>query len=171
MANRFQNRGGVRRGRGPQRVAQWVGSADQGSVAVTAGAKVVIQSNALLENATIVRVRGQLTTFPTVASADLNIIGAYGIGIVSDEAFAAGAASIPGPWSNKDWGGWFVWLPISWRFEFISGVGVLQAGITSVIDSKAMRKIGLNETVVVVAESQGSAFDVMDPFRMLLKLA
>jgi len=139
--------------------------------AIGANASVLMETNATLINTTIIRTRGLLTTLPQVFSADLNIIGAFGIGIVSDQAAAAGAASIPGPWTDKDWDGWFVWLPFSWRFEVTDDVGRLIASVSTEIDSKAMRKVGANETVVVMAESQGAALNVSNPFRMLVKLS
>ena len=170
MANSSRSRGLVR-SRAQKRVTAWVGSADQGLVAVGGGAKVLVQSNATLIDTTIVRVRGTLGVRPNDSSADQNVVGAYGIGIVSDQAFAAGAASMPGPWSDKDWGGWLVWMAIGFRYEFISGTGALLGSVQQIIDSKAMRKVQQNETVVAVAESQAVAFDIYDPWRMLVKLA
>ncbi len=97
------------------------------------------------------------------------MIGAIGCGIVSDQAFAAGAASIPGPWTDQDWSGWFVWMPWAFRFEFTTDIGRLIGSFTQVIDSKAMRKVQPNETVVWMAESQAAAANVANPFRMLIK--
>ncbi len=94
------------------------------------------------------------------------------MGLVSDQAFAAGAVSIPGPWSDPDWGGWFVWIPWSFRFEFVSGTGIQMPGSVQIpIDSKAMRKVQPNETLVVMLESQSAAVTVAASFRMLVKLA
>ena len=170
MANRSQSRFSARV-RAPKRVTEWVSSADQGWVVVSAGAKLLSQSSAGLGNTTIVRVRGQLSVKPNISTADQDIVGAYGIGIVSDQAFAAGATSLSGPWSDSDWGGWLVWMPISMRYEFQDGTGALITSVSQVIDSKAMRKVQMNETLVVMIESQAIAFDVADPFRLLVKLA
>jgi len=169
MANRFPRRGISPRG--PKRTSTWVGSADQGIVSVAAGATVIVESNATLIDTTIVRTRGLMTAQPASFGVDAMIIGAYGIGIVSDQAFAAGAASLPGPWTDKDWGGWLVWLPIAFRFEATTDVGRLLASVSMQMDSKAMRKVQANETVVTIAESQATAFDVTSVFRMLVKLS
>ena len=166
----------LRRGRtviasSPPRTSQWVASADQGAQTVAAGALSILQSNATLESTTIVRTRGVLSIRPTSFGTDQAIDGAFGIGAVSDQAFAAGAASIPGPWTDADWGGWLVWILFSMRFEVTTDVGRLIANQNQEINSKAMRKVKPNETVVVVAESQSSAFSVSSPFRMLVKLS
>ena len=39
------------------------------------------------------------------------------------------------------------------------------------IDSKAMRKVAPDETLVVMGESQAGAVNVANPFRMLVKLS
>ncbi len=72
---------------------------------------------------TIVWTRGQVSIAPDVFSADVDIVGAFGIGIVSDQAFAAGAGSIPRPFTQSDWDGWFVWRSFSMRFEFADATG------------------------------------------------
>ncbi len=161
---------------GPRRQTQWVGQADQSYVAVGAGAKVIIASfspsGVGFDKPTVVRTRGEVSVSPAVMSADTIQIGAYGLAIVSDQAFAAGAASIPGPWSDSDWGGWFVWRSFSYRFEFNDATGImLPSSVQYEIDSKAMRKVGDNETIVLMAESQAIAFDISMPLRVLVKIA
>ena len=168
MAHRVRStRGAVR---GAKRLTQWVGSADQGTVAIAAGASAIQQSNATLGATTVVRTRGVLDVRPQGFSADIEVIGAMGIASVSDQAFAAGAASIPGPFTDSDWSGWWVWEAFSYRFELTTDVGRLIIPERMVIDSKAMRKIEPNETVVVMVESQAAAFAASVHFRMLLKL-
>ena len=167
-----------RRGRGsavvraPKRLSAWIASADQGFVAVAAGASVIEQSNPTLAATTIVRTRGVVSVRPSAYAADAELVGAIGFGVVSDQAFAAGAASVPGPWTDPDWDGWFVWIPYSFNFEFIDATGTLLPGTVQIpLDSKAMRKVNFNETVVVVVESQAAAIQVGVTFRMLVKLA
>ena len=172
MANRVIGRGrfGAGGARRPKRVVQWINSADVGFQAVGAGLSVILQTNATLGNTTIVRTRGLMSYHPAVFSADTTPVGAWGIGIVSDQA-AVAAASVPGPWTDADWDGWLVWQPFAMRFESITQAGVLIGSVQQVFDSKAMRKVGTNETLVVVAESQASALEIALPHRMLVKLA
>ena len=108
---------------------------------------------------------------PGATGADGNVVGAIGFGLVSDQAFGAGAASLPGPWSDPDWDGWFLWMPWSFRWEFADASGQVLGDARKTIDSKAMRKVGQNETLVVMAESQGTAAVVAVSFRLLVKLA
>ncbi len=157
------------RTRAAKRLTTWVGSADTGGSVIAAGTKVILQSNATLGDTTIVRVRGMLDPRPNVFSQDIDVVGAFGMGIVSDQAFAAGVASVPGPFTDPDFD-WFVWMGFSWRSEFTTDIGRLIGSVPQVIDSKAMRKVNQNQTVVIVAEGQGDALFVNAVFRMLVKL-
>ena len=151
-----------------------MGTVDQGYVAVGANASVILASFALdgstvEPEATIVRTRGLLSVRSTSTGVDMDIIGAFGMGLVSDEAFAAGAASVPGPWTQSNWEGWFVWIPVAFRFEVTTDVGRLLSSVQMPIDSKAMRKFGAGQTMVWVYESQASAATVAILTRVLLK--
>ena len=164
------------RGRAPKRLVSWVGSANQGYTAVGAGAKIIQQSfpldaSVFAPDATIVRTRGMYSVRPQAYSAQLDIIGAFGMGIVSDESFAVGASAMPGPWSNPEWEGWFVWETFAFRYEETSGVldNSFPASYQMPFDSKAMRKIGSGQTMVVIAQSEASAHTISINFRQLYK--
>ena len=151
-----------------------MGPADQGYVVVGTNAKVLVASfspeGAGMEKPTVVRTRGQVGIRPNVVSADLDVVGALGLGIVSAQAFGIGITAVPGPFTDADWDGWFVWRSFSYRFEATAGVDVaIDWGFE--VDSKAMRKVADNEVVVVVAESQVGAFQISPPLRLLFKLA
>jgi len=160
-----------------RRQTAWVGSADQSFVTVADGAKSINQSFApdtsvpSMIRPTVVRVRGELAHNPQVYSADLDYAGAIGFCVVSSDAFAAGGASIPGPQSDPGWEGWFVWAGFSYHLEFSDATGLFSPTARQTIDSKAMRKIGSNETIVVMQESQAGLFEVSLQFRMLFKLS
>ena len=175
MANRSRGFGGARSDRAPQRQVVWVGPADQVPVVVPTNTSVIIAAfdpvAVGFDKPTIVRTRGVFEHFPTAFGVDLAYQGAFGICVVSSDAFGVGASAIPGPFTDSDWGGWFVWQSFAYRLEFSSGVGLLKAHETLEIDSKAMRKIGPNETMVVMAESQAGGFTVWDGTRHLFKLA
>ena len=156
---------------GPKRLVEWAGVADQGYVSVADGGATLISSLTINEVATIVRTRGQVSVRPNVFAADLDIVGAIGVGIVSQEAFAAGVASIPEPFSDSDWAGWFVWRSFSMSLEFHTAASSFLRDMTFEVDSKAMRKIGHNEVVVTIAESQSGAFSISSPLRKLIKLS
>jgi len=168
-------RGFARARGGPRRQVTWIGPADQGYVAVASGAKVLVGSFDAaangLEKPTVVRTRGEVSIIPSSTASDLSMVGAYGLAIVSDQAFGIGITAIPGPWSDPSWDGWFVWRPFGLRVEVIDSTGVFMSQHSQEVDSKAMRKITDNETLVLVAESQSGAVSISMPLRLLFKLA
>ncbi len=119
----------------------------------------------------MIRTRGMVSIRPTDYSGSLTIAGAFGVGVVSTEAFVAGIASIPEPFSDADWAGWFVWRSFAFRFEFDTAAANLLGSWDFEVDSKAMRKIGPNNTIVTVAESQAGAFSCFSGLRRLIKLS
>ncbi len=160
------------RGRsGPKRRTQWIGPAIQSYVSVATGGATLVASFPITEQLTIVRVRGQMSIRPASVSADVDISGAMGIGIVSDEALAAGVVSIPEPFTDADWSGWLMWRAFTYHFEFGDGTGVNFPNWTLELDSKAMRRVGPNESLVVIAESESGAYQLSVPLRVLVKLA
>ena len=172
MARRFAARG--RAVVAPRRQTRWFGPADQGYVAVATTAQVLVASLPIdltsLVRPTITRTRGLISIKPELFSADVDIVGCFGAGVVSQEAFDIGITAIPGPFDDADWSGWYVWQPFAFHFEETAG----SSGLWSVelpIDSKAMRKVGPNEVLVFVAESQVGAFRIALPLRTLFKLS
>ena len=167
MADRFR-RGRV--SRGSQRKTEWIGFADQGMLAVTGNTNQIVGNLPFTDPATFVRARGLFSVGVQATSADKTILGAFGAAIVTDQAFAAGAASIPGPWTENDWGGWFVHQVFSLQFEFTTDIGWNIIQSTYVIDSKAMRKIGDGETLVLMVETSAADCQVNPAVRFLVKL-
>ena len=161
--------------RGPRRQVTWISPADQGYLAVGANAKVLMASfdpvATGMEKPTIIRNRGELSVRPTSFASDAGIVGAYGMAIVSDQAAAIGITAIPGPFTEAEWDGWLVWHSFSMFLEFGDATGRFMADRAIIVDSKGMRKISDNETLVVVAESQSGAFSISAPIRTLFKLA
>jgi len=155
--------------RSPGRLTQWVAIANQGFLNVASAGATLIQSFTPEEALTLVRHRGQLSIRPTVVSSTIDIVGAYGEAIVSTEAFAAGVGSMPEPFTDSDWGGWFLWQ--SFSFGFVATTADTKISVELEVDSKAMRKIGPNEVLVGIAESQVGAYSISAPIRTLVKLS
>ena len=64
-----------------------------------------------------------------------------------------------------------VWRSFALHLDVQSVVGFdVQGMINFEVDSKAMRKLSPNETLLTVAESQVGAFDIAIPWRTLVKL-
>ena len=156
--------------RSVKRLSQWSQLADQGFVAVASAGSTLVSSTSFEEPGTIVRARGQISIRPASNVADVDIVGAFGIGLVSAEALAIGITAVPTPHSDVDWGGWMVWQSFALAFESITQAGVLQNSWSFEIDSKAMRKVETSSAMVFVAESQGGAFSFSENVRLLLKL-
>ncbi len=164
------------RSSGPKRQVRWIGPADQGFISVTSTSSTLVASfnpsGAGMDRPTIVRTRGSVSLAPVVGiAADVDIVGAYGMCIVTDNAFGQGVAAVPQPFDDASWSGWLVWRSFSIRFE---NNGALTGHINQLVqevDSKAMRKVAADETVIVVAQSQVGAFDISSPLRQLYKLS
>ena len=170
-----RSRGFPARRDGPRRQVTWIAPADQSYVSVSSGQKVIVgsfdPSAAGFAKPTVVRSRGLVSIKPTSIAASLTMSGAWGIGVVSQQAFAAGLASIPGPFTDAQWDGWFAWGAIIQHFAFHSGVAAEIDSVEHVVDSKAMRKISQNEIMILMVESQGGAFDIGLHVRTLFKLS
>ena len=156
---------------GSRRLTQWAGPAIQAYVAVASGGATLIAQLAFEEQSTIVRNRGMVSIRPQSYAADIDINGAYGIGIASAEAVAAGVASVPEPFTDGDWGGWMVWRSFAFHYEFASAISTFESSWQTEVDSKAMRKVSPNEVAVFVAESQSGAFFIAEGIRTLIKLS
>ncbi len=161
--------------RSHRRIPTWVGPADQSYVSVGSGASVLVASfdaaGAGLIKPTVARVRGNVDIKLNTYAATVDISGAYGMCVVSDEAFVAGAASIPRPFDDAGWDGWFVWRAFTMHFEFDDATGSLLGSLNQEVDSKAMRKVTENDTIVLMCESQSGALQIAMHLRMLLLLS
>jgi len=131
---------------------------------------------ALEDGLTIARIRGLLTTsLQTTANAGDGFHGAAGIGIVTADAFTVGVTAVPNPVDDIAWNGW-LWFQFFQEFS----VGLDEQAFTPKdyrhypIDTKAMRKFGLNEVVflsVQAVEVGAVEMDVRAATRMLLMLS
>ena len=127
----------------------------------------------LLRPFTIVRTRFLIKYSSDQLAVSETAQGALGMMVVSDQASAAGAASIPGPRTNAD-APWFVYEGLVDPFLFASGVGFTgggSGGYMTKVDSKSMRKVGNNEDVVVMLEQRATfGGQVAIEGRLLVKL-
>ena len=153
-----------------RRKTEWSTFDATGYQNVSSGGATVLSGLAFESPGTLVRTRGRMSIKPQTTSADLDIVGAFGIGIVSAEAFGVGVTAVPEPFSDADWGGWMVMEPFAMHFEQVTNVGQLIASWQFEIDSKAMRKVEPNSVAVIVAESLSGAYAIADTTRLLLML-
>ena len=115
-----------------------------------------------LDGVTIVRTRGMLA-LQLVSSAAISngFQGAFGLGVATSAAVTAGIGSLPTPITEEDWDGWYYHS----YFSILSG-GVIDgsaagdqdltnphmAALRLTVDSKAMRKLRVDETLYAAIE-------------------
>jgi len=126
---------------------------------VADGTKVLLGSFALSNpgiNETIRRTRGRILVMSDQASIAESVQFAFGMMVVSDLALAAGAASIPGPITDRQDDGWFVWEGIPSLITSTDGSGAFgQMTYGLPFDSKAMRKNVEGFGVAIMGEAIG----------------
>ncbi len=140
------------------------------SVAVAPGTKVLLATFALGNpgiSETVRRTRGIFSIASDQAVAIEQQTGAFAMMKVNDIALAAGAASIPGPFTDNSDDAWFVWQGFCQKT-----VANATAGIVSVqyeFDSKAMRTVeeGFGLAVMIENAHAGHALSVMLTMSML----
>ena len=160
---------------GQRRATEWIASADINAVASLGGGLSVLQSAILssvnldLVPSTIVRTRGFIFVQSDQAAASEQQLGAIGFSVVSEQAAAAGVASVPSPITDETSEMFFLWQP----FAFSHGAGTVdsQRGGMVDFDSRAMRKWQDGEAIAVVIENAGTfGIEFWLKFRMLVKL-
>ena len=147
-----------------RRPTTWLGFADTDFVAVAANSTSIVTAIgeatwASFPEPTIVRIRGMLDVMvnPVGANND-DVRWGAGLGMISAQAFAAGASAVHAPLSNSDWGGWMWWATgVMRQRSTYSEFSAPQAGVSVVIDSKAMRKVENDSLLVCVVETLNGA--------------
>ena len=148
---------------------EWIGQ-DFGLTILSATQVILGVGTAETDPVTIVRNRGQILVKGTPdAVADDTVVG-LGIIVVSRQAEAVGGTSVPGPIADPQasWI-WHQYVPLSAGQTGIDGADM--GSIVRVhIDSKAQRKMNVNESLAFIAElstAQYSAVSVNGGIRTL----
>ncbi len=106
---------------------------------------------------TIIRNIGWVHVTSDQAAATEYAGGALGAIVVTDIAAAAGVASIPGPTTNKDDDGWFLWVPTVSQFTFQSAIGFQSdGGNIFQFDSRGSRRMQEGYNVAFVFENESA---------------
>jgi len=121
------------------------------------------QIQSLSDSQTIIRTRGELTIWLlSAAAAGDGFHGAFGLAKANTEAVIAGEPSLPTPIAQETWDGWFYHR----YFSLFSGgpiaaataaqealqINNVMAAVRIEVDSKAMRKIDINESIYAMIE-------------------
>ena len=111
-----------------------------------------------LEPATILRMRGFVSAaFDETMQVGDEFMVTFGLGIISSDAFAAGAASIPDPASEPEypwlwWGAMFLQANVAAAQEVWG-----QTAMRLEVDSKAMRRVKPRESLTWIVQTAGAA--------------
>ena len=116
---------------------------------------------------TILRTRFALFVASDVGTLEVQV-GAFGMIVVTDRAVAAGAASIPGPFTDGGDDGWFVHQSVQQRTANAAG----QLVPTIYGDSKAMRKVEDGGEIAIMYENSHATETnhILFAVRLLAKL-
>ena len=123
-----------------------------------AGSTKTLLTSFVLSNAgineTIRRTLGGVYVSSDQAAASENYSGAFGICVVTDAALAAGAASIPGPFTEQSDDIWVVWMPVAGSVTVGGTPGnVARLGWWFPFDSRAMRRVQEGQGIAVMFET------------------
>ena len=102
---------------------------------------------------TIRRTVGGLYVNSDQTAGSENQFGAFGLIVVSDLAIAAGVASIPGPFTDRNDDGWFMWQGFSQGIRVATAAGFGDYGKWYPFDSRAMRKVEEGFGIALVVEN------------------
>jgi len=137
-----------------------------------------IAVQALLDDLTLVRTRGDLLVYLTVAGGAANegFEWAFGICNVTENAAGIGVTAVPDPIADVSWDGWFVYEKgriVSRATTLVESDNVVNCQRVR-IDSKAMRKIHDTDVLVAVIATteagEGAAMSAGLTTRVLDKL-
>ncbi len=141
------SRGFPRRAQSQRRRTAWTEGVNQDPINVT-GAGKSLWTNGLvtsLENTTVVRTHGFLhLQLDLATAAGDGMIGASGICVVTEDAFAVGVTAVPSAYDDMSWDGW-LWHQL-WSVRGVAAQSIgadvarnASADLFFKIDSKAIR--------------------------------
>ena len=157
---------------GTRRLTEWdPSSVPAGVNSLASGTIALDQGLVALNPLTVVRVRGYLFVQSDQVAAREEAFGAFGLTVVNTRAFSVGVTACPAPLTNQgEPGSWQTWVPYACqRNADTGGENVYSAPF----DSKAMRKMEVDDVLVAMIENSASGFGVEYEFwfNVLVKLA
>ncbi len=151
------------RGRGTRLSKSWTGATSGSVVSVGGGTQQVLLSVSVAESAgqqnTLLRSRGQILVQATPdAASDAEVMG-FGLIVVHSNALAIGTTSLPGPIADigADWL-WYDFVPFDAVVDTAGSANDRGIIHRLEIDSKAMRRVPNDHSVVLMAEASITAF-------------
>ena len=153
----------------------WTGLVQSSLTTVSASSKVLISSVVLSNQGideTILRVVGGLRIMSDQTAATEDQIGAFGLVIITDAAFAIGITAISDPVTEISDDGWMTYVPFAQRFRFLDASGFSEpAGGWYPFDSRGKRILSSGQRIAVVIANAGSTgLLVSVTFRLLAQV-
>ena len=148
MANRFARSFPPR-----QTNRDWIRSQTTAVVPVAAASKVLINGFTFGEDRTVRRTIGEIFVVSDQTAAIEHQVGAVGALVVSDVAFAAGSASIPGPFTERSNDYWAMWLPFSMTSAGMTSGDQGTESLTRFFDSRGQRKLPHGSVYAFIVEN------------------
>jgi len=110
------------------------------------------------EDVTIVRARGNILVQATPNAVGDDDIVAFGLIVVTAQAFTAGGVSLPGPFANPDaeWA-WHQYVPLKAGSAGLLGDDI-GTNVRVEVDTKAQRILKVNQVYVLVGELNTGEF-------------
>jgi len=177
MANRFGMRRSPVAVRGVRRKTAWFQFQPvTNTLTVTGGTiQFVLNAAALaLRPFTVVRSHFELFLQSDQGGLTEFQVAGFGIAVVSDEASAVGPTAVPTPISEMGSDLWFVHQVLYNSLLVITAASGVNRGTRYSIDSRAARKVGIGQDIVVVSEFSGTStggLKITAGGRMLVKLS
>ena len=106
---------------------------------------------------TMARLRGLLTVMTDQFTATESPFGAVGMCVVSDEAAAVGITAMPKPYTDAESDLWLFHQYWSAPVSAPTAVGMNNVAVQYLLDSKAMRKVNEDETLVGIIQNGSAA--------------
>ena len=157
-----------------RRMTQWFRSTDVTVYTSLGGATAIIDQElaGITEPIIAIWLRGQINVITDQEIATERPFGAVGACVVSDQALAAGVGSVPTPITDKDSDLWLMHQYFHAPVTHLSSVGEARVDQTFAFDSKAVRKIPADSSIIWVVET-GSTVGIryLLQFALLIKLA
>ncbi len=150
------------RSRGKAMTKQWTGGVSDNIAITTTQILLARRSPAGGGDATILRNRGSFLVIAEPDAATDTDIVALGLIVVSTEAAGVGGASLPGPLNNPgaDWL-WHKFIGLDAIVATAGAVNALSLIERVEMDSKGMRKVTVQEELVLVGEVNSGDFSVV----------
>ncbi len=162
--------------RAAPRTKMWIGAGLTNTAVVASGTVLLQTLNALAllqRPFTILRTRIELLVQSDQLSSSEFSQGVYTHQVVTDSATAAGAASIPSGITQPE-ADYYVYQGCLNSFLLATAVGFLEntgGGNAYTIDSKAMRKVGIDDDIAVMFENRAAVgMQVASEGRILIQL-